>query len=121
MKKQIPALIATFLIIGFLAVAMGATSVSALTNKNGTPNSSVASAATINTNQTQIDQLQTQITEYQQRELQYQQLLANDQSQIQQASDQIKQVQQLLVALQQKGLIQVRSDGTIMISSSTQN
>lgn len=121
MKKQIPALIATILVISFLAIAMGATSVSALTNINGTPNSNNSSGTSLVSNQTQTDQFQARIVEYQQRELQYQQLLANDQSQIKQAADQVSQIQKLLFALQQQGLISIHNDGTISINSQASN
>ena len=113
MKKQIPALIAAFLVTGFIALAMVVTSANALMNKNGTvasnDPSAVSSASTTNINQAQIDQLQARINEYQQREAQYQQLLQQDQQQIQ-------QFRQFLFAMQQAGLIQLRSDGTVVIT-----
>ena len=112
MKKQIPALIAAFLVTGFIALAMVVTSANALMNKNGTVasnNPSAVSASTTNINQAQIDQLQARINEYQQREAQYQQLLQQDQQQIQ-------QFRQFLFAMQQAGLIQIRGDGAIVIT-----
>jgi TolA-binding protein len=112
MKKQFPALIAAFLVTGFIALAMVVTSANALMNKNGTAASNdpaAVAASTTNTNQAQIDQLQARINEYQQREAQYQQLLQQDQAQIQ-------QFRQFLFAMQQAGLIQIRSDGTIVIT-----
>lgn len=114
MKKQIPALIAAFLVTGFIALAMVVTSANALMNKNGTVASnspSAVSASTTNVNQAQIDQLQARINEYQQREAQYQQLLQQDQAQIQ-------QFRQFLFAMQQAGLIQIRGDGAIVITGS---
>ena len=114
MKKQFPALIAALLVTGFIAMAMGLTGVNALLNKNGTvvSNDPAVSSSTASTelNQAQIDQLQTRINEYQQREAQYQQLLQQDQQQIQ-------QYQQFMIAMQQAGLIQVRSDGTVLVTA----
>lgn len=114
MKKQIPALIAAFLVTGFIALAMVVTSANALMNKNGTvaansPAAASAASTTTNINQAQIDQLQSRINEYQQREAQYQQLLQQDQAQIQ-------QFRQFLFAMQQAGLIQIRGDGAIVIT-----
>jgi uncharacterized protein YlxW (UPF0749 family) len=111
MKKQLPALIAALAITGFIALAMVVTSANALMNKNGTAasNDPAAVSSSTNANQAQIDQLQARINEYQQRETQYQQLLQQDQAQIQ-------QFRQFLFAMQQAGLIQIRSDGTILIT-----
>lgn len=111
MKKQLPALVAALVITGFIAFAMFVTSANALLNKNGTVASNAPSAVSSagNASQAQIDQLQARINEYQQREAQYQQLLQQDQQQIQ-------QFRQFLFAMQQAGLIQIQSDGTIMIN-----
>ncbi len=116
MKKQLPAFIAAMLVTGFIALAMLVTSANAFMNKNGTAvsNDPAVSAGTTSTSidQAQIVQLQARIDEYQQRELQYQQLLQQDQQQIQ-------QFRQFLFAMQQAGLIQVRSDGTILITGNS--
>lgn len=113
MKKQIPALFAAILVTGFIAMVMVVTSANALMNKNGTVASNdpaaVSSSTNTNVNQAQIDQLQARINEYQQRETQYQQLLQQDQQQMQ-------QFRQFLLALQQAGVIQIRNDGTILIT-----
>ena len=113
MKKQIPAFFAAMLVTGFIALAMLVTSANAFMNKNGTAvsNDAALSAATTSKSidQAQIEQLQARIDEYQQRELQYQQLVQQDQQQIQ-------QFRQFLFALQQAGLIQIRGDGTILIT-----
>ena len=114
MKKQFPAFIAAFFVTGFIALAMIVTSANALMNKNGTVVSNdpavISSTTTTSIDQAQIDQLQARINEYQQREAQYQQLLQQDQQQIQ-------QFQQFLLAMQQAGLIQVRSDGTVLVTA----
>lgn len=111
MKKQLPAFIAALAITGFIALAMVVTSANALINKNGTAvsNDPAAVSSSTNASQAQIDQLQARINEYQQREAQYQQLLQQDQQQIQ-------QFRQFLFAMQQAGLIQIRTDGTILIT-----
>ena len=112
MKKQLPAFIAALAITGFIALAMVVTSANALMNKNGTAvsNDPAAVSSSTNASQAQIDQLQARINEYQQREVQYEQLLQQD-------KDQIQQFRQFLFAMQQAGLIQIRSDGTILITA----
>ena len=114
MKKHIPAFLAAVFVTGFITLAMVVTGANALLNKNGTVvsnNPAAASSTTTNANQSQqIEQLQGRINEYQQREAQYQQLLQQDQQQIQ-------QFQQFMFALQQAGLIQIRSDGTVLITA----
>jgi TolA-binding protein len=114
MNKQLPAFIAAMIVTGFIALAMLVTGANALMNKNGTvvSNDPAAISATTTTgiDQAQIDQLQARIAEYQGREAQYQQLLQQDQQQLQ-------QFQQVLVAMQRAGLIQIRSDGTILLAA----
>jgi len=113
MKKQLPAFIAATLVTGFIALAMFVTGANALLNKNGTAVSNDPAAAvssSTNIDQAQIEQLQARVNEYQQREAQYQQLLQQDQQQLQ-------QYQQFVIAMQQAGLIQIRSDGTILINA----
>ena len=112
MKKQLPAFIAAMLVTGFIALAMIVTSANALMNKNGTvvSNNPASISSTTNIDQAQVEQLQTRINEYQQREAQYQQLLQQDQQQLQ-------QYQQFMFAMQQAGLIQIRGDGTILITA----
>jgi peptidoglycan hydrolase CwlO-like protein len=128
MKKQLPALIAAVLMTVFIALVMVVTSANALLNKNAVDpsNSASTSAATeaaSNASQAQIKQLQDRINEYAQREQQYQQreqqaqqTISNDQQQLQQAALQVQQIQQLLSALQDRGLIRIQNNGTILIT-----
>jgi len=111
MKKQFPALIAAFIVTGMIAFVMMVTGANALLNKKGTVVSNdPAVTSSTNIDQAQVEQLQARIQEYQQREVQYQKLLDQDQQQIQ-------QFRQFMVAMQQAGLIQVRSDGTVVITA----
>jgi len=121
MKKQIPALIAAFIVTCVIAGFMVAVSANAYFNQSGvTVSNSPTGAANVsqvtNNQQAQIDQLQGRIQEYQQREQQYQTILQQDQQQIQQDQQTFQQVQQLLMILQQRGLIQIQNDGRIIIS-----
>jgi predicted PurR-regulated permease PerM len=112
MKKQLPAFIAAMLVTGFIALVMIVTGANALMNKKGTlvSNDPSSISATTNLDQKQIEQLQARINEYQQREAQYQQLLQQDREQLQ-------QYKQFTIAMQQAGLIQIRQDGTILITA----
>jgi phosphoglycolate phosphatase-like HAD superfamily hydrolase len=73
--------------------------------------------------QVQLQQLQSLVaqyqgreSQYQAREQQYQQQLDRSTAQVQQARVQMQQIQELLNALQQRGLISVTSDGQIFIN-----
>ena len=65
--------------------------------------------------QAQIKQLQNLIAQYQDREKQYQTELARVTQQMNDATAQADQLQQILVALQQRGVIQISADGRISI------
>lgn len=130
MKKQLPAFLAAILMTAIIALAMVVTSVNALFNKDGvnpvnavttTPgsapvtSSSAADQAKIQQLQARIDEYAQREQQYQQREQQYQQLLQSNQDQVQQATRQVQQIQQLLSALQERGLIRIQEDGSIVI------
>lgn len=130
MKKQLPALLAASLMTGLISLVMVVTSANALLNKNSVDpansvsTSSISSVSVSGADQTQIKQLQDRINEYaqreqqyQQREQQYQQTLQSDQQQLSQAAAQIQQFQQFLVALQERGIIKIRSDGSVLITA----
>jgi flagellar motor protein MotB len=130
MKKQLPALLAALLMTGVITLVMVVTSANALLNKNTVdiassvataPNAAAVSIAVAD--QAKIQQLQDRINEYaqrekqyQQREQQYQQTIQSDQQGVQKASQQIQQVRQLLTALQERGLIVIQPNGSIMIT-----
>jgi peptidoglycan hydrolase CwlO-like protein len=128
MKKQLPALIAAILMTGFIALVMFVTSANALFNTNSvdpsnSPAANVSVAADTSSSAAQIQQLQDRINEYAQREQQYQQrekqlqqTIQDNQQQVQQAESQIQQIQQLLSALQERGLILIQRNGTILIT-----
>ena len=125
MKKQLPAFLAALFVTGFIALAMIVTSANALMNKNGTVVSNDPALPAANTttsiDQAQIDQLQARIDEYQQREWESQQLLQDSQQQLQQASAQNQQFRQFVLAMQQAGLIQIRNDGSVVITGQPGN
>jgi uncharacterized protein YlxW (UPF0749 family) len=114
-----------------IAVTMLVIGGNALLNKNSVPilNSPAAaaipkSADAASTNlQQQVDQMQQLINQYQDREKQYQAELQQAAQQLNTANAQIGQdnqdaqvYQQVLTALQQRGLIRITSDGQIFIT-----
>jgi peptidoglycan hydrolase CwlO-like protein len=124
MRKQISAILAAFVITGFIALCMTVVGANALVNKNSVPvsNSPQATVVASTTNdpsaaaaQTEIQQLEARINQYQQREQQYQQELQTAQQQIQTANSQIAQFQQLLQVMQQRGLIFIDQNGQIFL------
>ena len=119
MKRHVPALVATFLITGFMTLALSVVGVNAMYNK-ATLNASTSQIAfTADVKQAEIVQLEALVNQYQQREVQYQQREQQYQQQIQQSQQQLantnSQLQQLLQALQSYRLIRIESNGQITI------
>ncbi len=120
MKKQHTALLIAFLVTVCMAAGMFLISGSALMNKNGlpvadSPAEATATAQVKSAEEAQIQQLQTLVAEYQTRETQYQNELQNAGRQLEQANAEIRQYEMLLMALQNRGLIMVDSNGRITI------
>jgi peptidoglycan hydrolase CwlO-like protein len=125
MRKQILAAVAAILITGTIAMSMFVVGTNALANQNGTAASnSPATAAAASSSgvsssastQAQIAQLQAQLAQYQARDQQYQAALNSDNTQLAQATSEIQMIQQLLTYLQQRGLIQIDSNGQIFVT-----
>lgn len=123
MKKQLPALLAALLMTGVITLVMVVTSANALFNKNSVdvtnsisakPDAAAVSISAVD--QAKIQQLQDRINEYAQREKQYQQTIQDGQQQVQEAAQQIQQIRQLLSALQERGLIVIQPDGSILLA-----
>ncbi len=128
--KKAPAIIASVLVTLVVAAAMVLIGANALLNPNSTAvSASAANPAPVDTSavkdpasQAVVQQLQSQITQYQQQLNQAKQEInqANQQlksegTQLQQANAQLSQYQQLINALQQAGVIQIGSDGSVTI------
>jgi peptidoglycan hydrolase CwlO-like protein len=121
MKKHIPAFLAAFLMTSFVALAMGAVTVSAFVNKNSTPIANTQTAGS--TDQAQIAQLQGLVQEYQdreqqyqQREQQYQQMIQQQQAQLDAVNQQIDQVKQFVLFLQSRGVVSVDDEGRVSVN-----
>jgi hypothetical protein len=118
--RTIPALIAAFLITAMVSGVLLLVGANALLNANTVPVSdskqaSNSSTGIIQMDQHQVQQLESRIQQYQQREKQYQTDLNIAAQRINQSNQQIRSYQQLIVALQQAGVIQVSPDGQVMI------
>ena len=120
MKKQYMALLAAFAITLCMGAGMLLVSGSALINKNGIPVADSPAAATATAQaktaeQAQIQQLQSMVAEYQTREVKYQSELQSAGQDLQRANDQMQQYQLLLMALQNRGYINIEPNGQISI------
>lgn len=115
-QKQGPAILAALVMtfmIGFVIIGLG---INALLNNNVAP----AQAAglpdqTLNTDQATIDQLQGLIKQYQDRELQYQSELQQATDQLTQTKTELQQYQDLVVALQNSGVIRIAANGQVFV------
>ncbi len=119
MKKHYTALLAALAVTLCIGAGMFLVSANAFVNKNGVPvaNSPAQATATAevkSAEQAQIQQLQSLVAQYQAREVQYQSELNSAGQQLQQANNQIRQYQAVLLALQNRGYIQI-NDGQIFI------
>jgi peptidoglycan hydrolase CwlO-like protein len=120
MKKHYTALLAAFVITICIGAGMILISASALWNKNGVPVADSPAAATAtaeikSAEQAQIQQLQSLVTDYQTREAQYQNELRSAGQDLEQANNQIRQYQIVLMALQNRGYIEIDPSGRITI------
>ena len=114
------ALLAAFAITLCMGAGMLLVSGSALINKNGIPVADSPAAATATAQaktaeQAQIQQLQSMVTEYQTREVKYQSELQSAGQDLQRANNQMQQYQLLLMALQNRGYINIEPNGQITI------
>jgi DNA anti-recombination protein RmuC len=111
--------VATFLITGFMTLALSVVGVNAMYNKSTLDASASQITLTADVKQAQIVQLESLVNQYQQREVQYQQREQQYQQQIQQSQQQLtnanSQLQQLIQTLQNYRLIRVDPNGQIII------
>jgi peptidoglycan hydrolase CwlO-like protein len=120
--KQLTAILAALVITFVIAFGMFSIGANALTNKNTVPLSSAPASSTTDTGsnsqdsaQAQVQQLQSLVSQYQAREQQYQSQLNQLEQQVSRDNQQLQAFQQLLGVLQSRGVIAIRSDGTILI------
>jgi uncharacterized protein YlxW (UPF0749 family) len=104
---------AAFVITGVLACGMLMIGLAAVANPSGVPVSNrndvvMTSAATAGNLQSQVSQLEDVVRQYQAREQQYQAELAQEQQMV-------SGYQQVLLALQDRGLITITGDGRILV------
>lgn len=129
--KRLQGLIAATVTTMVISLGMFVIGVSAAVNTNRVPVSNSPAQASLAANttaakasakaapdaaQAQIDQLQNLIKQYQEREQQYQTEIKSQAQKLADATNQANTLQQVLVALQQRGLIQITRDGRIFIA-----
>ena len=124
--KRFQGLVAAAAITLVLALGMVVIGVDAASNTNTAPilsspaqaslASALASQAQADQSQAQIAQLQSLIKQYQDREKQYQSEIQSLSQKLNDASAQTDQLQQILMALQQRGIIQITRDGRIFVN-----
>ena len=119
MKRQIPALVATFLITGFMTLALSVVGVNAMYNKATLDASTSQIAQTSDVKEAEVAQLEALVNQYKQREVQYQQREQQYQQQLQQSQQQAANasstLQQLIQILQSNRLIRLDPNGQITI------
>jgi uncharacterized protein YlxW (UPF0749 family) len=126
-RKTLPAYVAALGMTGMIALCILAFGVSAFLNrKTALVQSSVTQTPVVFDQQATIQQLQDQVAQYQEREAQYQAREAQYQSQLQQAADQLSQLSQqnqqyrayqdIVTALENAGVIQIASDGSVIVN-----
>ncbi len=103
--KKAQALIASAIVTGMVALAMLLIGINALTNTNSVPPANTQVSAVVSPatggNDAQIAQLQDQVAQYQ--------------AQLDQANTELQQYQQVLSALQARGVIRITGDGQIQL------
>jgi uncharacterized protein YlxW (UPF0749 family) len=120
-RKTLPAYLAALGMTGMIALCILAFGVSALLNRRTAPVQDAATQAPVSYDQqATIQQLQDQIAQYQARE-------ATFQSQLQQAADQLSQLSQqnqqyqaykdIVTTLENSGVIQIASDGSVIVNT----
>ncbi len=120
--KRLQGLIAATLITGIVGFGMVGIGANAASNTDSVPvSNSPAQTAQASTkaapDQTsaQIDQLQNLIKQYQSREQQYQTEIKSLSQKLSDANATADQAQQILQALQERGIIQITRDGRIFL------
>ena len=120
--KRLQGLIAATFITGIVALGMVGIGVNAASNPNSvvvsnSPAQTVQVSTNTATDQTsaQLDQLQNLIKQYQSREQQYQTEIKSLSQKLSDANATADQAQQILQALQERGIIQITRDGRILL------
>lgn len=115
--NRTPAVIAALgmtMLIGLAILALGW---NALSNHNVvTVEAASVISAEPSPDQAALDQLQSLVNQYQSREQQYQQELAQAAQELDQTNAQLEQYQNLIIALQNAGVIRIDRSGQVMIA-----
>jgi biotin-(acetyl-CoA carboxylase) ligase len=117
--KHLTAVIAALGMTTIVGVAMLGIGLNAMANRNVVPTQDSPAASTAAqipaASSAQLQQMQSLIQQYQARDQQYQSQLSTVVQQLNQRNAQLQQFTQLLLELQNRGLILIQPDGTILI------
>jgi hypothetical protein len=120
--KKLEALIAAMIITSLVGIAMVSIGINALLNPNSTPPGdspagapAAIAAAGFGQTQDQVAQLTELVAQYEAREQQYQAQLDEAGQRLSQAEGEVQQLRQVLVELQNRGVIRIGNDGTIQV------
>jgi hypothetical protein len=119
MMKHFTALLAALGMTAIVGLALLGIGLNAMVNRNVVQTQDAPSVSTTSqisvASSTQVDQMQSLIRQYQARDQQYQSQLNSVIQQLNQRNAQLQQFTQLLLELQNRGLIFIQPDGTILI------
>ena len=117
--KHFTALLAALGMTAIVGLALLGIGLNAMVNRNVVQTQDAPSGATTSqisvASSNQLDQMQSLIQQYQARDQQYQSQLNTVLQQLNQRNAQLQQFTQLLLELQNRGLILIQPDGTILI------
>jgi biotin-(acetyl-CoA carboxylase) ligase len=114
--KHITALLAALGMTAIVGLALLGIGLNAMMNRNTVQTQDAPSSSTIQAaSPAQVDQVQSLIQQYQARDQQYQSQLDTVIQELNQRNAQIQQFTRLLLELQNRGLIFIQPDGTILI------
>ena len=116
-SKHVPALVAAFAITAILGTIMLGVGINAKLNKNVITAQAAVDTNSIDLQSATPEELQALIAQYQQREVQYQTELTKAASQLDEANMKVSQYENLIMALQNAGVIQINRNGQVTLTA----
>lgn len=116
-SKHVPALVAAFAITAILGTIMLGVGINAKLNKNVITAQAAVDTKLIDVQSATPEELRSLIAQYQQREVQYQTELTKAASQLDEANMKVSQYENLILALQNAGVIQINRNGQVTLTA----
>jgi len=120
-SKHIPALVAAFAITAILGTIMLGVGINAKLNKNVITAQAAVDTDPIDLQSATPEELRSLIAQYQQREAQYQNELNKAASQLDEANAKVLQYENLILQLQNAGVIQINRNGQVTLTARSFN